>query len=185
MLPDESRERAGRPQALSWVPTMALNRRATTLRRGLVLVGLTSIWALPALAQRRVEVTLTAAPARMSLVPGATTELFAYNGQFPGPTLEFREGDRVTVHFKNELPEPTTIHWHGLHLPIMADGSPFNPVAPGGATTTSSRSVPEPRGRTGIIRIPTIARAIRSRKGCTAPSSCAPPTIRCADSPRS
>ncbi len=110
---------------------MALNRRATTLCRGLVLVGLTSMCPWPALAQRRVEVTLTAAPTRLSLVPGAPTEIFAYNGQFPGPTLEFREGDRVTVHFRNALPEPTTIHWHGLHLPFTSDGSPFHPVAPG------------------------------------------------------
>ena len=110
---------------------MALNRRATPLCRGLVLVGLMSTWVLPALAQRRVEVTLAAAPTRLSLVPGAPTEMFAYNGQFPGPMLEFREGDRVTVHFRNELPEPTTIHWHGLHLPFTSDGSPFHPVAPG------------------------------------------------------
>jgi bilirubin oxidase len=110
---------------------MALNRRATPLRRGLVLVGLVSAWTLPALAQRRVEVTLTAAPTRLSLVPGAPTEMFAYNGQFPGPTLQFREGDLVTVHFRNNLPEPTTIHWHGLHLPFTSDGSPFHPVAPG------------------------------------------------------
>ena len=110
---------------------MPLNRRAMPLRRGLVLVGLLAMWALPARAQRRVEVTLTAAPTRLSLVPGAPTEIFAYNGRFPGPTLEFREGDRVTVHFRNDLPEPTTIHWHGLHLPFASDGSPFHPVAPG------------------------------------------------------
>lgn len=108
-----------------------LTRRTTPSRAGMVLVALTFVWATPSLAQRHVEVTLTAAPARLSLLPGVATEMFAYNGQFPGPTLEFREGDRVTVHFKNELPEPTTIHWHGLHLPIAADGSPFNPVAPG------------------------------------------------------
>jgi FtsP/CotA-like multicopper oxidase with cupredoxin domain len=82
-------------------------------------------------AQRHVEVDLTAAPARLTLVPGATTDMFAYNGRFPGPTLEFREGDRVTVHFRNDLPEPTTIHWHGLHLPVTSDGSPFHPVGPG------------------------------------------------------
>lgn len=110
---------------------MVPNRRAMPLRRGMALVvpTLLSVASLP--AQRRVEVTLTAAPSRLSLVPGAATELFTYNGQFPGPTLELREGDRVTVHFKNELPEPTTIHWHGLHLPFTADGSPFHPVAPG------------------------------------------------------
>lgn len=78
-----------------------------------------------------VEVTLTAAPARAALLPGTDTEVFAYNGRIPGPVLEVREGDRVIVHFKNELPEPTTIHWHGLHLPIDADGSPLHPVAPG------------------------------------------------------
>lgn len=82
-------------------------------------------------APHTVEVTLTAAPARAALLPETDTEVFAYNGHIPGPTLEVREGDRVIVHFKNELPEPTTIHWHGLHLPINADGSPLYPVAPG------------------------------------------------------
>lgn len=77
------------------------------------------------------ELTLTAEPARLSLLPGATTEVFAYNGRIPGPTLELREGDRVIVHFQNNLPEPTTVHWHGLHLPFASDGSPFHPVAPG------------------------------------------------------
>jgi FtsP/CotA-like multicopper oxidase with cupredoxin domain len=80
---------------------------------------------------RTVEVHLTAAPARLSLVPGVETEVFAYNGRSPGPTLEVREGDRVVVRFRNELAEPTTVHWHGLHLPFDADGSPFHPVAPG------------------------------------------------------
>ncbi len=81
---------------------------------------------------RTVELTLTAAPARLSLRPGGATDVFAYNGQVPGPTLEVREGDRVVIHFRNQLPEPSTIHWHGLRLPFTADGSPFHPVAPGG-----------------------------------------------------
>jgi suppressor of ftsI len=78
-----------------------------------------------------VEVTLTAAVTRLELRPGVETKVFAYNGQVPGPTLEVWEGDSVIVHFKNELPEPTTIHWHGIHLPFHADGSPFDPVKPG------------------------------------------------------
>lgn len=78
-----------------------------------------------------VEVTITAAVTRLELVKGVETEVFAYNGQIPGPTLEAREGDRVIVHFRNELPEETTIHWHGIHLPFHADGSPFDPVQPG------------------------------------------------------
>jgi FtsP/CotA-like multicopper oxidase with cupredoxin domain len=78
-----------------------------------------------------VEVELTATATRLPLLPGTTTEVYTYNGRIPGPTLEVREGDRVVVRFRNDLPEPTTVHWHGLHLPWEADGSPFHPVASG------------------------------------------------------
>jgi FtsP/CotA-like multicopper oxidase with cupredoxin domain len=82
---------------------------------------------------RVVEVTLVAAVARVAMVPGSEllTEVYAYNGASPGPVIEAREGDRVVVRFRNDLPEETTVHWHGLHLPFEADGSPFHPVAPG------------------------------------------------------
>jgi bilirubin oxidase len=79
-----------------------------------------------------VEVTITAEVKRLSLRPGTTTQVFTYNGTIPGPTLEMREGDHVIVHFHNKLPEQTTIHWHGLHVPITSDGSPFYPIQPGG-----------------------------------------------------
>jgi bilirubin oxidase len=78
-----------------------------------------------------VEVNIAAAPMRMSLQPGVTTDVFAYNGQIPGPTLDVNEGDSVIIHFQNKLSEPTTVHWHGLHIPAEQDGSPFNPLAPG------------------------------------------------------
>jgi FtsP/CotA-like multicopper oxidase with cupredoxin domain len=78
-----------------------------------------------------VEVTITAEPTRLSLVPNVTSAAYAYNGRVPGPTLEVYEGDSVIVHFHNKLPEPTTIHWHGLHIPNTSDGSPYYPVAPG------------------------------------------------------
>ena len=92
------------------------------------------------------EVNLTAAPARLSMVPGKTTDGYAYNGTVPGPMLEVREGDRVIVHFKNELAEATTIHWHGLHIPATMDGSPYHPVAPG---TTFDYVFTIPRGSAG------------------------------------
>ena len=82
---------------------------------------------------RTVELDLTASVVRLPLVPGVMTEVYAYNGQVPGPVLEFQEGDRVTVRFRNSLPVPTTVHWHGLHLPFISDGSPFHPVGPGEA----------------------------------------------------
>lgn len=79
-----------------------------------------------------VEVTLTAVPVHHELMPGLETAAFAYNGQIPGPTLEVREGDRVIIHLRNELAEETTVHWHGLHIPWTADGSPFHPIPAGG-----------------------------------------------------
>jgi bilirubin oxidase len=81
---------------------------------------------------RTVEITLSAAPAKLSLVPGKTTDVYAYNGTVPGPTLEFNEGDHVIVHFTNNLPVPTTVHMHGLHLPANMDGSPLYPIPAGG-----------------------------------------------------
>ncbi|UCC25536.1 MAG: multicopper oxidase family protein [Gemmatimonadales bacterium] len=80
---------------------------------------------------RTVEVTLTATASTVELVPGVRSDAFVYNGRVPGPTLEVREGDRLIIHVRNELPEETTVHWHGLHLPWQADGSPFYPIAPG------------------------------------------------------
>ncbi|MEO6525674.1 MAG: multicopper oxidase family protein, partial [Gemmatimonadaceae bacterium] len=97
-------------------------------------------------APRTVEVKLTAAESKVSIVPGKTTEVFAYNGQFPGPTLEVREGDRVTVHFTNDLPVETTVHWHGLQLPYDSDGSPFHPIPPGGKRDYSFTLLPGSAG---------------------------------------
>jgi len=42
---------------------------------------------------------------------------WGYNGSTPGPTIEVTEGDRVRIIVKNELPEPTSVHWHGIELP--------------------------------------------------------------------
>ena len=79
-----------------------------------------------------VEVTLTASPASLELAPGKpASNVWAYNGSVPGPTLFATEGDHVIVHFTNALPEATTVHWHGLHIAADQDGSPMDPVAPG------------------------------------------------------
>jgi len=80
-----------------------------------------------------VELDLTAAPAKVEMVPGKPTTAWAYNGTVPGPTIELREGDQVTIHFHNKLAQTTTVHWHGLHIPATSDGSPLNPVVPGGS----------------------------------------------------
>ncbi|HKA18794.1 MAG TPA: copper oxidase [Blastocatellia bacterium] len=67
--------------------------------------------------------------------PAKILDLWGYNGSVPGPTIEVNEGDRVRIMFHNRLPEDTTIHWHGLEIPIEMDGTPYisqPPVKPGG-----------------------------------------------------
>jgi hypothetical protein len=54
--------------------------------------------------------------------PGMKANLWGYNGQSPGPTIEAVEGDRVRVFVTNKLPEHTTVHWHGMLLPSGMDG---------------------------------------------------------------
>ena len=49
-------------------------------------------------------------------------EVWGYNEQIPGPTLRFREGDQLRVYFRNDLDEPSSVHWHGLILPYSMDG---------------------------------------------------------------
>lgn len=59
---------------------------------------------------------------------------WGYNGSIIGPTIEAVEGDIVRIHVENRLNEPTTIHWHGIHLPIEMDGVPTfsqKPIEPG------------------------------------------------------
>ncbi len=56
------------------------------------------------------------------LAPGKTVDAYAYNGQVPGPELRVTEGDTVRVTVKNGLQEPTTVHWHGVEVPVGMDG---------------------------------------------------------------
>lgn len=55
---------------------------------------------------------------------GQSFTAYAYNQQIPGPLLKVKQGSQVTIHFTNQLPEPTTVHWHGLRLENRFDGVP-------------------------------------------------------------
>lgn len=70
------------------------------------------------------EIRLSARVADWPVGPGLPTRAWAYNGQVPGPEIRVREGDRLRVVLTNELPEPTTLHWHGLPVPHAMDGVP-------------------------------------------------------------
>ena len=58
------------------------------------------------------------------VAPGIVTPAWTYNGTVPGPTIHVRQGDRVRVVLINELPAPTTIHFHGLPVDPDMDGVP-------------------------------------------------------------
>ncbi|MET1079881.1 MAG: multicopper oxidase family protein [Pseudomonas sp.] len=77
---------------------------------------------------------LIAAPLQLELVPGHPSPAWAYGGQAPGLELRSRQGDWLRVRFINKLDVPTTIHWHGIRLPLEMDGVPYVsqlPVLPG------------------------------------------------------
>ena len=81
---------------------------------------------------------LTARKIQWETAAGQSVTAFAYNDQVPGPQIRVKEGDRVRVVLKNELPESTVIHFHGLELPNAMDGVPFitqPPVKPGASFT--------------------------------------------------
>ncbi len=67
---------------------------------------------------------LTAEPVIWKILDGVTVTAWTYNGTVPGPMIRVTEGDRVRINFTNKLPEPTTIHWHGINVPNAMDGVP-------------------------------------------------------------
>jgi FtsP/CotA-like multicopper oxidase with cupredoxin domain len=81
------------------------------------------------------EVSLTARVERVRLGQQSAT-LMAYNGQVPGPRLESRPGDRVRIHFHNQLATPSNLHFHGLHITPGGSGdNVFVSVQPGESFT--------------------------------------------------
>ncbi len=80
------------------------------------------------------EFELTAEAVLWEYADGQTVMAWGYNGQLPGPEIRVTEGDRVRIRFTNKLPQPTSLHWHGLHVPFAMDGVPGltqEPIQPG------------------------------------------------------
>ena len=87
-------------------------------------------------AEASQQFALTAAPRRASLVgkPHPDTNVWCYGGRVPGPTIRVRQGEPVRIVVENGLNEDTTVHWHGIRLPIAMDGVPGisqPPIKPG------------------------------------------------------
>ncbi|MCM0641578.1 multicopper oxidase family protein [Cellulomonas wangsupingiae] len=86
---------------------------------------------------------LTAQEGTTQFVEGVDTPTWGFDGDLLGPTLRANRGEQVAVTVRNELPEPTSVHWHGMHLPAAMDGGPHQEVAPG-ATWRPTWQVDQP-----------------------------------------
>jgi FtsP/CotA-like multicopper oxidase with cupredoxin domain len=80
------------------------------------------------------EFTLTARTSRLDVTADQSLPVWTFNNSVPGPEIRVKQGENVKITLINELPDPTTIHWHGLPVPNEMDGIPGvtqNAVQPG------------------------------------------------------
>ncbi|MHA7869206.1 MAG: multicopper oxidase family protein [Salipiger thiooxidans] len=111
--------------------------RALTIGRRAVCAGLASLpLARPSLAAGAEP--LIARKATVQLAPDGypASEVWAYDGQLPGPLIRARQGARLTRRLQNDLEVPTSVHWHGIRIDNAMDGVAGltqDPVAPGGS----------------------------------------------------
>ena len=103
--------------------------------KGLTVTGVTSglgVWSFnarsslslplpPTLLGTHFDLTISETPVNIT---GSNKQAKTINGGLPGPTLRWKEGDKVTLKVKNQLDEQTSIHWHGIILPANMDGVP-------------------------------------------------------------
>jgi FtsP/CotA-like multicopper oxidase with cupredoxin domain len=81
---------------------------------------------------------LEASVIRWNILADERVHAYAFNRQVPGPRIELTQGDRVRLIVTNRLPEPTTVHWHGLVVPNAMDGPSEitqEPIQPDGSYT--------------------------------------------------
>jgi len=120
-----------------------------------------------------VELSLTATPSEVQIFAGQPTTVWQYTGQvikgdptnlmhldqsYLGPIIRVRRHQKVRIHFENNLPARSIIHWHGLHVPARMDGHPMYVISTGETFTYDFEVLnragtywyhPHPHGRTG------------------------------------
>ncbi|MEN8841276.1 MAG: multicopper oxidase family protein [Octadecabacter sp.] len=101
---------------------MILTRRK--LLQGSAALGAATLSPRMGLAQNEGFTSITARPASMQLAPDgyAQTDVWGYEGLTPGPTIQLAKGTRVQRQFINELPQGSSIHWHGIRIDNAMDG---------------------------------------------------------------
>jgi FtsP/CotA-like multicopper oxidase with cupredoxin domain len=86
--------------------------------------------------ERRIDLTASAFGAALDPDDARRTGVWGFNEQLPGPTLRFHRGEQAHLAVRNDLPQDTAVHWHGLRVPNAMDGVPRvtqHPIAPGGS----------------------------------------------------
>jgi FtsP/CotA-like multicopper oxidase with cupredoxin domain len=93
-----------------------------------------------------VEIDFFAQLDTVKILPGQPTRVFRYTGKlvsgpketlteipdsYLGPIIRLQNGQKVRINFHNKLPEPSIIHWHGLHVPAEMDGHPMHAIMNG------------------------------------------------------
>jgi spore coat protein A, manganese oxidase len=87
---------------------------------------------------------------KQAFLPDVASEIWGYEGMFPGPTIEARRGRRVVVAHRNELTVPTVVHLHGGVLPASEDGYPLDFVMPVGSAPDPTSAAHARHGVAGL-----------------------------------
>lgn len=82
-------------------------------------------------ADAKGEIALHAQSGQQEFLPGVVTPTYGINGPYLGPAIRVRRGDKVTMKVSNGVDEDITMHWHGLEIPGLVDGGPYNIINPG------------------------------------------------------
>ncbi|MBX5475219.1 MAG: copper oxidase, partial [Thermoleophilia bacterium] len=97
---------------------------------------------------------LTAKPVLWQILPGTRVTAWTFNGTVPGPEIRVPYGQKLRIIVTNKLPEPTSIHWHGIAVPNAMDGVPGvtqQPIGVGKSFTYSFRAIPAGGGDGGTF----------------------------------
>ncbi|WP_028351842.1 multicopper oxidase family protein [Bradyrhizobium murdochi] len=118
----------------------SINRRALLIGGTALAASASLVRAGRAAPAEPNVIELTAAAGRVPIVgaPYPRTDVWCYGDRVPGPEIRVRQGERIRVIVRNDLPEETTVHWHGIRVPNSMDGVPGltqPPIKPGESFT--------------------------------------------------
>ena len=101
-------------------------RRVLGSAAAIAALGSAGRFSRPARADDEASLVLRARPGAAQLAPSGLPEtpIWGYQGRVPGPTIRVPQGERITRRFVNELPQASTVHWHGVRIENAMDGAP-------------------------------------------------------------